>query len=120
MALNITTRDEDVMVVVALEGRLVLGEETKALRATVKQLLSEGKKVIVVSLLNVTFIDSSGLGALVAAHSSAKTAGGSLRLCDLGPRFSELLQITKLYTIFEIYDSEHEAYRALASSASAD
>ena len=120
MALNITTQDEGVMVVMRLQGRLVLGEETNAFRTKVKSLLSEGKKVIVVSLLEVSLIDSSGLGALFAAHSSAKTAGASLRLCDLGSRFSELLQVTKLYTIFEIYDSEHEAFRALSSEASAD
>ena len=118
MTLKITTKDEDVMVVVSLEGRLVLGQETNDLRAKVKALLSEGKKNIVLSLLNVTFIDSSGIGVLVAAHASAKSAGAALQLCDLGPRFSELMQVTKLFTIFEIYDSEHEAYRALSSKAS--
>jgi anti-sigma B factor antagonist len=120
MTLKITTREEDVMVVVNLEGRLVLGQETNELRAKVKSLLNEGKKNIVLSLLNVTYIDSSGLGVLVAAHSSAKTAGATLRLCDLGARLSELLQITKLYTVFDIYDSEYEAYRALSSNASTD
>lgn len=118
MALNITIQDEGVMVVMRLQGRLVLGEETSAFRAKVKGLLNEGKRVVVVSLLETSFIDSSGLGALVAAHSSAKAAGASLRLCDLGPRLSEMLQLTKLYTIFEIYDSEHEAFRALSDPAS--
>jgi len=119
MALNITTREEEGITVLQLEGRIVLGEETSALRAKVKSLLSEGKKIIVINLLNVTFIDSSGLGALVAAHSSAQAAGASLRLCDLGPRLTELLQITKLYTVFDVYDSEIEAFRALANKASA-
>lgn len=117
MALKITTRDEDGVAVVNLEGRIVLGEETSALRQTVKGLLGEGKKIIILNLLFVTFIDSTGLGALVAAHSSAKSAGASLRLCDLGPRLSELLQITKLYTVFEIYDSEYEAFRALTKAS---
>ena len=120
MALNITTQDEGVMVVMRLQGRLVLGPETSAFRAKMKSLLSEGKKVVVVSLLEVSLIDSSGVGALFSAHTGAKAAGASLRLCDLGPRFSELLQVTKLYTIFEIYDSEHEAFRALSDKASAD
>lgn len=120
MALNITTQDEGVMVVMRLQGRLVLGEETSAFRTKVKSLLNEGKKVIVVSLLEVSVVDSSGVGALVSAHSSAKAAGASLRLCDLGARFSELLQVTKLYTIFEIYETEHDAFRAVSDAASAD
>ena len=119
MALKITTRDEDGVVVIGLEGRIVLGEETSALRETVKRLLSEGKKTIILSLLNVSTIDSTGLGTLVASHSSAKSAGASLRLCDLGPRHSDLLQITKLYTVFDVYDSEYEAFRALSNKASA-
>jgi anti-sigma B factor antagonist len=120
MALNIKVRDEDGVCVVDLEGRIVIGPETSSLRDTVKGLLSQGKKIIILNLLNVSFMDSTGLGTLVAAHSSAKSAGASLRLCDLGPRFSELLQITKLYTVFEIYDSEYEAFRALSNKASAD
>lgn len=113
MALNITTDDFIEMVVIRLDGRLVLGEETGAFRATVKKLLNEDRKVLVVSFQRVSLIDSGGLGALVAAQASARAAGASLRLCDLGPRSSELLQITKLYTVFDIYDSEQEAYRAL-------
>lgn len=119
MALNITTREEEGVVVVNLEGRIVLGEETSALREKVKSLLSEGKKIIILNLLNVSAIDSTGLGTLVASHSSAKSAGASLRLCDVGARSKELLQITKLYTVFDIYDSEYEAFRALSNQASA-
>ena len=95
----------------------MLGKETSALRESVKSLLSEGKKIIILNLLFVTFIDSSGLGALVASHSSAKSAGASLRLCDLGPRLSELLQITKLYAVFEIYDPGNEEFRALTNAS---
>jgi anti-sigma B factor antagonist len=120
VALKITTREEDGVCVVELDGRLVHGEETGALREKIKSLLNEGKKIIILNLLFVSIIDSTGLGTLVAAHSSAKSAGASLRLCDLGPRTSELLQITKLYTVFEIYDSEYEAFRALSKKASAD
>jgi anti-sigma B factor antagonist len=119
MSLNIKTRDENGVCVVELNGRIVHGEETRALREKVKSLLAEGQKIIILNLLFVSVIDSTGIGTLVAAHSSAKAAGASLRLSDLGPRHSELMQITRLYTIFDIYDSEYEAFRALSKEASA-
>ena len=118
MALKITTREVDGVAVLALEGRIVLGEETSALREKVKGLLGEGKKNIVLNLSHVTLIDSSGLGALVTAYSSAKSDGASLRLCNLGSRSNELMQITKLYTVFEISDTEADALRAMAKRAS--
>jgi len=120
MALKITNREIDGVAVLTLEGRIVLGEETSTLREKVKSLLGEGKKNIVLNLNNVTLIDSSGLGALVTAYSSAKSGGASLRLSNLGSRFNELLQITKLYTVFEVSETEADAVRAMAKKASAD
>ena len=120
MALKITNQEIDGVAVLALDGRIVLGEETSALREKVKSLLGEGKKNILLNLGNVTLIDSSGLGALVTAYSSAKSGGASLRLCNLGSRSNELLQITKLYTVFEVPDTEEDALRAMAKRASAD
>jgi anti-sigma B factor antagonist len=110
----------DGITVLALDGRIVLGEETVALREKVKSLLAEGKKNIVLDLKNVSMIDSSGLGALVAAHSSAKSGGAALRLCNLGSRTNELLQMTRLLTVFEVSDSEADAVRAMSKAASAD
>ena len=120
MSLKITDREVDGVAVLALDGRIVLGEETSSLREKVKSLLAGGKKNIVLNLSNVTLIDSSGLGALVTAYSSAKSGGASLRLCNLGARFNELLQITKLYTVFEVSSTEAEAVSAMAKKASAD
>lgn len=120
MALKIANRDVDGVAVLSLDGRIVLGEETSALREKVKGLLANGKKNIVLNLSNVTMIDSSGLGALVAAYTSAKAGGAALRLSNLGSRFNELLQITKLYTVFEISDTEADAIRGIAKKASAD
>jgi anti-sigma B factor antagonist len=120
VALKITNQEIDGVAVLTLEGRIVLGEESSALREKVKSLLGEGKKNILLNLGNVTLIDSSGLGALVAAYSSAKSGGASLRLCNLGSRSNELLQITKLYTVFEVSDTEEDALRAMAKRASAD
>ena len=118
MALKITNREVDGVDMLALGGRIVLGEETIALREKVKGHLAAGKKRLVLDLRNVTYIDSSGLGALVAAHSSAKSAGASLRLCNVGLRFNELLQITKLFTVFEVSSTEEVAVRAMWKTAS--
>src|SRR6266566_1938646 len=109
MALKISNHEVDGVAVLALDGRIVLGEETVALREKVKGLLGEGKKKLVIDLKNVSMIDSSGLGALVAAHSSAKSGGATLRLCNLGSRTNELLQMTRLLTVFEVSNSEAEA-----------
>jgi anti-sigma B factor antagonist len=120
MALKITDHKVDGVAVLALEGRIVLGEETVALREKVKGLLAAGKKKIVLDLKNVTMIDSSGLGSLVTAHTSAKSAGATLRLCNLGSRTNELLQMTRLVTVFEVSDSEAAALSAMSKAASAD
>jgi anti-sigma B factor antagonist len=109
VALKMTNREVDGVSVVALDGRIVLGEESNALREKVKSMLAEGRKKIVLNMDNITFIDSAGLGTLVAAHHSAKGQGASLRLCHLGSKFQEVLQITKLLTVFEVFNTEAEA-----------
>ena len=114
MALNITSGEVSGVAVVWLDGRIVLGEETLALREKVKGLLGEGKKKLVLDLKNVMFIDSAGLGALVAAHTSARSNGATLRLCNLGTRANELLQLTRLVTIFEISNSEADAVKSFS------
>lgn len=114
MALRITDRTVDGVAVEALEGRIVLGEESNALREKVKSLLASGQKKIVLNMDNVTYIDSAGLGTLVASHHSAKTQGASMRLSNLGSKFQEVLQVTKLLTVFDVYDSETAAVRSFA------
>jgi anti-sigma B factor antagonist len=108
VALKITDRVVDGVAVEALEGRIVLGEESNALREKVKSLLAAQKR-IVLNMDNVTYIDSSGLGTLVASHSSARAQGATLKLCNLGSKFQEILQVTKLVTVFEVYPSEAAA-----------
>jgi anti-sigma B factor antagonist len=114
MALNITSGEVNGVAVLWLDGRIVLGEETLALREKVKGLLGEGKKKLVLNLKNVIFIDSSGLGALIAAHTSAKSSGATLRLCNLGLGAKELLQMTRLVTVFEISNSESDAVNSFS------
>ena len=109
MALRITSGELDGVTVVWLDGSIALGEETGALRETVKSLMAQGKKKLILNMNNITWIDSAGLGALVAAYSSTKSGGASLRLCHLGTKFNELLQITKLMTLFEVYGTQAEA-----------
>lgn len=114
MALKMTNREVDGVSVVALDGRIVLGEESNALREKVKGLIGEGKKKVVLNMANVTFIDSAGLGTLVAAHHSAKSQGAALKLAHLGSKFQEVLQITKLLTVFDVYKTEAEAVSSFA------
>jgi anti-sigma B factor antagonist len=114
VALKMTYREVDGVSVVALDGRIVLGEESNALREKVKSLIAEGKKKIVLNMANVTFIDSAGLGTLVAAHHSAKSQGAALKLAHLGAKFQEVLQITKLLTVFDVYNTEAEAVGSFA------
>jgi anti-sigma B factor antagonist len=114
VALLLTSGEVDGVAVVWLDGRVVLGEETGALRDKVKSLIAEGKKKLVLNMSNVTLIDSAGLGALVAAYSSTKSGGASLRLCHLGTKFNELLQLTRLITIFEVYKTQEEAINSFS------
>jgi anti-sigma B factor antagonist len=114
VALMLTSGEVDGVAVVWLDGRVVLGEETGALRDKVKSLIAEGQKKLVLNMNNVTLIDSAGLGALVAAYSSTKSGGASLRLCHLGTKFNELLQLTRLITIFEVYNTQEEAIKSFS------
>ena len=104
-----TDREVDGVTVVTLDGRIVLGEESNSFREKLKSLLTEGKKKIILNMAGIKYIDSAGLGTLVAAHVSAKTQGASVRLCNLGEKFHEVMQITRLLTIFDVYDTETAA-----------
>jgi anti-sigma B factor antagonist len=112
--LKITERTVDGVVVLELEGRIVLGDESSALRERVKKLLAENRNKIVLNMANVTYVDSAGLGTLVASYSSAKSRGASLRLANLGAKFREILQVTKLLTVFDVYDSELAAVNSFS------
>ena len=109
MTVKMTNSEVDGVSVVALDGRIVLGEESNSLRDKLKSLTAQGKKKIVLNMANIKYIDSAGLGTLIAVHVSAKTQGASVRLCHLGRKFHEVLQITKLLTIFDVYDTQAAA-----------
>jgi anti-sigma B factor antagonist len=109
VALKITDRVVDGVAVEVLEGRIVLGEESNALREKVKAMLAAGQKKVVLNMADVTYIDSSGLGTLVALHTSAKAQGSSMKISNLGSKFQEILQVTKLVTVFDSYPTEAAA-----------
>jgi anti-sigma B factor antagonist len=103
-----TSREDDISVV-ALSGRIVFGDESDALRAKMNSLIAAGKQRIVLNMKNIEYIDSAGLGILIAAHLSASTHGGSLRLCHLGSKFLEVLRMTKLMEVFQVCSTEAAA-----------
>jgi len=117
VALKITVRDASGVSVLSLEGRIGVGEEANALRDRVKALLGEGKTRLVLDLQHVALVDSAGLGTLVGLHQSAKSCGASLRLCNLSALVKELLQMTRLWTVFDVSATEAEAVQALSKSA---
>jgi anti-sigma B factor antagonist len=114
VALRMTDQEVNGVTVLEIEGRIVLGEESNAFREKVKSLLAAGKKKIVLNLANVGYIDSAGLGTLVATFHSARSQGATLKLANLGSKFKEVLQVTKLMTVFDTYDSEALAVQSFA------
>ena len=116
MTLKMETRVADGVTIVSCHGRIVFGEESNALRDTLKQQLTSTRQ-IVLNLSGVTYIDSGGLGTLVGVYSSARAAGADIKLTGLGQRLRDVLQITKLVTVFEVYDSEPEAIAAFHRGA---
>lgn len=114
MALRMTDRDVNGITVVDIEGRIVLGEESNSFRERVKSLLAAGKKKVVLNMANVSYIDSAGLGTLVATFHSARSQGATLKLVNLGAKFKEVLQVTKLMTVFDTYDNEAAAVQSFA------
>jgi anti-sigma B factor antagonist len=109
VALRMTDREVGGVNVLDIEGRIVLGEESNAFREKVKGLLAAGKKKIILNLAQVGYIDSAGLGTLVATFHSARSQGATLKLTNLGSKFKEVLQVTKLMTVFDTYDTEAAA-----------
>lgn len=112
MNLKVSTRQVDGVSIVDCSGRITLGEGSVVLRDTVKDLLSKGQKKILLNLGDVNYIDSSGIGELVSAYTTAKNQGGELKLLKLTKKVHDLLQITKLYTVFEVKDDEAAAVKS--------
>ena len=119
MNMTTSTRQSGNVTIVDISGRIILGEESAALRQMVCDLLSKGHKRILFNLGDVNYIDSSGLGHLVSAFTSVRKQGGELKLLNLTNKVHDLMQITKLYTIFDILDDEAAAVKSFGESAAA-
>ncbi len=109
MALSIASREVDGVTVLDLSGRITLGEGSVQLRDAIRDSIGKGQKKILLDLGDVNYIDSSGLGELVSAYTSAKNQGATVKLLKLTKKVHDLLQLTKLYTVFDIYDDEASA-----------
>jgi anti-sigma B factor antagonist len=109
MTMKTSTRQVNGVTVVDLSGRITLGEGSVVLRDTIRDLIAKGEKKILLNLGDVTYIDSSGIGELVSAFTTVRNQGGELKLLNLTKKVHDLLQITKLYTVFDVKDDEAAA-----------
>ncbi|MGA2183705.1 MAG: STAS domain-containing protein [Bryobacteraceae bacterium] len=112
MSVKLSTRQVGDVTVIDATGRITLGEGASTFRDTVRDLASKGDKKILLNLSDVTYIDSSGIGELVSGFTTVTNHGGVLKLLGLSKRVKDLLQITKLYTVFEVFDDESTAVRS--------
>ena len=114
MSMKATNRQVEGVAVVDMSGRITLGEGSVVLRDTIRDLIGKGNKKILLNLGDVTYIDSSGIGELVSAFTAVRREGGELKLLNLTKKVHDLLQITKLYTVFDIKDDEAAAIKSFA------
>jgi anti-sigma B factor antagonist len=112
VSVKITNRQVGDVTVIDASGRITLGEGSSTVRDTIRDLTAGGRKKLLLNLGDVTYIDSSGIGELVSGFTSVTNQGGQLKLLNLTKRVQELLQITKLYTVFEVFDDEAAAVRS--------
>jgi anti-sigma B factor antagonist len=112
VSVKLSTRQVGDVTVIDATGRITLGEGASTFRDTVRDLASKGDKKILLNLSDVTYIDSSGIGELVSGFTTVTNHGGVLKLLGLSKRVKDLLQITKLYTVFEVFDDESTAIRS--------
>ena len=115
MSLKMGTREVKDIIIIDLSGRLTMGEASAALRDEIHDEVGHGFRKVLLNLADVTYIDSAGLGELTAAYTSVKNREGQLKLLNLTKRVHDLMQITKLYTVFDVFDDEKTAIASFAS-----
>jgi anti-sigma B factor antagonist len=114
VSVKLSTRQVGNVSVIDVAGRITLGEGSSALRETLRDLVAKNQNKILLNLADVSYIDSSGIGELVSGYTTVTNTGGSLKLLNLNKRVKDLLQITKLYTVFEVHEDEAAAIRSYA------
>jgi anti-sigma B factor antagonist len=112
VSVKLTTRQVGDVTVIDVAGRITLGEGSSTLRDAMRDLVSKGQKKILLNLGDVSYIDSSGIGELVSGFTTVTNSGGALKLLNLNKRVKDLLQITKLYTVFDVHEDEAGAIRS--------
>lgn len=112
MPLSIESREAGHVMILDVNGRIVLGDEIGLLRKAVRDLVAQGKKKIVLNLAEVDYIDSSGVGELVGCFTTLRNAGGELKLLKLTQKVHDVLNVTKLYTVFDVRDDEFTAVKS--------
>ena len=117
MSLKAEVRRAGDVSVVDLSGKVTLGDGSGLVRSTIKELVSAGRKNILLNLKNVSYIDSAGLGEIVGAYATVTSIGGNIKLLHPQAKVHDLLQVTKLYTVFVAFDDEAEALRSYAAAA---
>jgi anti-sigma B factor antagonist len=117
MAVTFETKNLGTVTVVSPHGRIVIGDEVAALREKIKELLDAGNKNILINMANVSYIDSTGVGALVGSFTSIRNQGGQMKLANLSQRVKDILLVTKLLTVFDVYDSEVEGTKSFAAKS---
>ena len=120
MSMKTRIRQANGVTIVDCRRRIVLGEECAVLRDAVRELLSKGQTKILLNLGDVNYIDSSGIGQLVSAFTTVRNQGGELKLLNLTKKVHDVLQITKLYTVFDVKDDEAGAIKSFSAEAAAD
>jgi anti-sigma B factor antagonist len=120
MSLIVKTRKVDNIVVMDLSGKLTIGEPVMQLRDALRAQVAEGDSKFIVNLGDVSYVDSSGLGELVSSYTTVRNKGGDVKLLKLTAKIKDLLQMTKLLTVFDVYDDEAKAIASLKGSAKAD
>src|SRR5450432_3778220 len=116
MSMTTSTRQASSVTIVDISGRIVIGEESAALRDLVRDLLTKGHKKILFNLGDVDYIDSTGLGSLIGAFTSVRKQGGELKLFNLTNKVQDVMQVTKLYTVFDIFNDEAAGVRSFGQS----
>ena len=116
MKMTISTRQVGGITILDIGGRIVLGEESTSLRDVIRDLLKNGHKQILFNLGDVAYIDTTGLGSLVGAFTTVRKQGGDLKLLNLPEKFADVMQITKLYTVFDIINDEAVAVKSFSQS----
>ena len=114
MSVKLTIRQVGDVTVIDAAGRITLGEGASTFRDTVRDLAAKGDKKLLLNLGEVSYIDSSGIGEMVSGFTTVTNHGGQLKLLGLSKRVKDLLQITKLYTVFEVFDDEASAVRSFS------